>query len=322
MDNMDNIEKQAAQLGIIFTDNERTQATARARARVEAQSTEPATLADRMIALYPRLLASIASMGNVMITLTAQILISLGTPLALALLVFVEHERVMLGIMLFEPSHSLASLASWSLVILNVVLEFTVHYIESSNGYAPDPNHKASLRLSLARLGYWLGIVANWQPMPASPAQRERALLRLVTISILALALFGSMRDAISTQGGAWYEAIISIARDSTLSQFSVWVSGAIFALVAVLSAQTLARYVAHKASELMTSLPTTTPNHDLDTALQTEYALLLDAKLAKRNKATEPARPTLAQPTSPPNGHYGMMNNGHNGNNGHLIKE
>ncbi|MEO0599102.1 MAG: hypothetical protein AAF126_23535, partial [Chloroflexota bacterium] len=97
---------------------------------------------------------------------------------------------------------------------------------------------------------YWFGITDNWQPRHKSPAHSIKVYSRLLTVTILVLALAGSMRDAISQVEGNWVQGIQSIATDSSLSEIVEWSGGLLFALALVVGAQRLTAYIAQRASE------------------------------------------------------------------------
>jgi hypothetical protein len=132
-----------------------------------------------------RFLEFLMGVGDILMTLTQTVIISLGVPLVLVLLLLVEQQRVVHGIMLFEADPVLAAFASWALVILNLVLEFMIHYIEHQAKYTVAASSRFSLRVWLQNARYFLGIDPNWQSRPLSPAQRYKSILRLVTFTIL-----------------------------------------------------------------------------------------------------------------------------------------
>jgi hypothetical protein len=192
------------------------------------------------------------------ITTAAQtFLVSFGVPLVLMLLLVVEHSRVMHGIQLFEQDYTLAWLAALSLVLVNLTLEFLVHYIEHRENYVRPHKSEWSLRLIGRSLSYKLGISKQWQPRPLSPADRYSRLLRLVTFTILSLALAGSMKSAIDKQPGQWHIALRLILTESNLSDMSTWTGGLLFALAAVAGAQNLTAYLAVRAAEIIEAMDT-----------------------------------------------------------------
>jgi len=213
------------------------------------------TFADRWNQFYPRLLKTIVSTGETVLTFSQTVIVSLGIPVVLVLLLIVEHQRVMSGIKLFESSTALASFAGWALVLLNLVLEFQSHHIEHKSGYEQERSLRWSLRIWLSNMAYRLGIGENWNEQPLSPAARYRRLLKLVTFSILALALAGSMRSVIEKTNGAWYDALANILTQSSLLLMLTWAGGLLFAAAAVLSAQGLSRYVAIRCVEIITDM-------------------------------------------------------------------
>lgn len=251
------VEAFAAQQGIALSPADRakiaqTQAAERERlTAIEPQAAVSRSWVDNWNRFYPRLLESIVTIGETVLTVSQTVIVALGVPVVLVLLLIVEHTRVMHGIQLFEVNYHLASFAAWALVMLNLVLEFTVHHVEHRAGYESSRSRRWSLRLWASNMAYRLGLGENWQAVDLSPAERYRRLLRLVTFTILALALAGSMRDVIAQQQGAWYEALVHIVTASTLAEITVWTGGLLFAAAAVLSAQGLSRYVAIRVVEI-----------------------------------------------------------------------
>src|SRR5690606_18090255 len=101
-------------------------------------TTQSRTFADRWNRFYPKLLETIVSLGETVLTFAQTVIVSLGVPVVLVLLLVVEHQRVVHGIQLFETSDELASFAAAALVLLNLVLEFQTHHIEHKAGYEQD----------------------------------------------------------------------------------------------------------------------------------------------------------------------------------------
>jgi len=304
---LEQAEQYAAAQGVLLTPTDRAriaQIQAAERQRLEAAAPAGRTFADRWNAFYPRLLQMIVSLGETLLTFAQTLIVNLGVPLVLVLLLVVEHQRVVHGIMLFEADAALASFAAAALVMLNLVLEFQTHYVEHRAGYEQARALRWSLRIWLQNMAYRLGIGDAWQEQQLSPAQRYRRLLGLVTFSILALALAGSMRTVIEQQPGAWYEAIISIVTESNLGMMMTWAGGLLFAAAAVLSAQGLSRYVAIRCVEILGNMQQTAASDPhaaaVDQAGATAALALIQEKLERRRaKEAEKARPFLV--TEPP---------------------
>ncbi len=195
--------------------------------------------------------------GDIIILLTYTIIIAFGIPLVLGLTVIVEQQRVAHGIALFEVSIEVAQLSSWVLVILNLVLEGQAHHVEHKSGYKAPEAKERSLRILWSDLGYFLGIGQifgwgkEWQARMQSPAQKYYRAGQVVTLSILALALAGSMSAEIAKVSGPWHSGIINLVTNSTLSDMTTWVGGLLFAFAAVISAQASSRYVAARFLEI-----------------------------------------------------------------------
>lgn len=215
------------------------------------------SLVERFNAAYPRFLEALIGAGDVVLMFTRTLIIAFGVPLALVLLLIVEQQRVVHGISLFELDANLATFAAWALVVINLVLELNIHYVEHKAGYEAGRDNRFSLRLWARGAAYTLGMGNDWQPLALSPAQRQRRALRLVTFAILALALAGSMRSVIAQQSGAWYQALENILIGSSLSDMMTWLGGLLFALAAVVTAQVLTRYVAIRTVEIAAGMTT-----------------------------------------------------------------
>lgn len=253
------VEQAAAKLGVRFTSSDhetirKAQAEARKTiaAEAEAQQAERGNgLADRFMNAYPKLLAAIAAAGNVIITFSQAVIVNLGAPIVLVLLLIVEQQRVLHGMALFESSAELANFGAWALVMVNLGLEIIAHHIEFTKGYEAERQTRWSLRIWAKNMAYRLGIGSNWHEQTLSPAAWAHGALSLVTMTILALALAGSMRVVIEQQQGAWYMAIVDIATKSSLLDMMTWLGGLLFAAAAVITAQRLSRYIAIRTVEV-----------------------------------------------------------------------
>lgn len=168
----------------------------------------------------------------------------------LILVLAVEIQRVAHGILLFEKSTNLAYLGAFVLVMMLLTLEFVIHYVESKTGYHQDRKSDFSLRLFARWLGYFLGGGNEWTAHLKSPAHSIKSYSRLLTLTILALALGGSMSDTLATVQGNWMSGIQTIALESSLLEIVEWSGGLLFALALVIGAQRLTAYVAQRAAE------------------------------------------------------------------------
>ena len=129
------IEEYAAQNGVLLSPSDRAKVAAVQESelkRLQLLSKQDTGTATRFVqswnAFYPKLLQFIVSAGETLLTFAQTLIISIGVPLALVLLLIVEHQRVVHGILLFETDNTLASFAGMVLVLLNLILEFLIHY--------------------------------------------------------------------------------------------------------------------------------------------------------------------------------------------------
>jgi hypothetical protein len=198
----------------------------------------------------------LVTVGDWLMLGSQTVIVSFGVPTVLVLAVIVEQQRVQHGIALFEQEPALAALGSWVLVVINLVFEFQAHHIENRAGYKMPDATQFSLRLLAANALYILGIGSAWQARQQSPAKRYYEVGRIVTISILTLALAGSMKaQLISQNNKPWLEGVVSIITDSTLMEMSVWAGGLLFAFAAVTSAQASSRYIATRVVEIRNAM-------------------------------------------------------------------
>lgn len=256
------VEAQAAKLGITLSADDYAAAHKLAeqrRQQLEVEHSTSQTTKNRAAAFvegfnrfYPKFLTALLGIGDVLITATQTVLIAFGVPILLVMLLFVEQQRVDHGMALFEVTGSLAAFSATVLVLANLVFELLISWKENRAGYVEPSRHEFSFRIWASRLSYMLGRSSEWQPRPKSPAQRFKAVLRIITFTILVLALAGSMRGVIEQTNGNWSAAISYIITQSSLLQAVTWLGGLLFAVAAVLSAQALSQYVAQKVIEIV----------------------------------------------------------------------
>lgn len=257
---------------------------------------------DRFNRFYPKFLEALLGIGDVLITAAHTILIAFGIPILLVALMTVEQQRVYFGAMLIDGREALAIGVSWVLVLANLVAELIIHWEEHRKDWKEPDRYDFSLRLFLQQIGYVLGLNTNWKPRKKSPAFWARVILRFITLTILMLAIAGSMRDAMSTTGGAtWYEAIAYIFTRSSLLQMVTWIGGLALAFTFVTAAQGFSQYVAKKVIEIvaiMSSNAADKPNAILETVGITGAAFLMGRiKEAQKQRRTAAA---LAQSFGP----------------------
>lgn len=177
----------------------------------------------------------------------------------LCLVLFVEIQRVAHGIQLFEQSPKSAYTGAFVLVMMLLTLEFVIHYIESKSDYHQERKSDFSLRHFGQWFLYFIGYQdkdkgITWQARLKSPAQAIKSYSRLLTMTILALALGGSMSDALANVSGNWMQGLQTILLESSLLEIVEWSGGLLFALALVVGAQRLTAYVAQRASETLLS--------------------------------------------------------------------
>jgi hypothetical protein len=336
MNTLNEVENYAAQHGIILTPADRVKITQIQQSELERQrALNPETVtvksyADKFNEHYPRLLDAMLGIGDVVLTFAKTVILAAGIPAALVGLLVVEHHRIVQGILLFDANYTFAAIAAAVLVAVNLILEFQSHHIEHTAGWKQETARRWSLRLWWDDVKYAAGVGNSWKVRELSPAARYHRLLKLVTFTILALALVGSMRDVIQTTPGTWHIALISIVTDSDLLRMGTWLSGLLFALAAVLTAQGLSRYVAIRCVEIIHAMKSnaTTQKSNLY-AVEVERAgaaaalALINEKLSKRQEkqaekipfgTTPPIGDALASiPTTKPA-------NGNGNGNGHSL--
>jgi hypothetical protein len=257
------VEALAAKYGITFSPDDYAQAHERAEQRRsqmehsiatgDSVKTGAAALVEKFNRFYPKFLQALLGIGDVLITATQTVLIAFGVPVVLVMLLIVEQQRVYYGERLFEVHDGLATFGAWVLVVLNLLFELVISWEEHRRGWTEPQKHEFSFRILSSRIAYMFGRSTDWQPRAKSPALRFKVALRIVTVTILALALGGSMQAVIEGVGGAnWLDALGQILTRSTLIQMVTWVGGSFFTAAAVFSAQALSQYVARKVIEIV----------------------------------------------------------------------
>ena len=145
----------AASLGINTTASDRNwihqaQEVERKRLKAFHAHTELrglARLADWVNQYFPRSLEALISTGDMLLAFTRTLIVAFGVPSVLGLLMVVEHQRVVHGLLFFETDPAMAAFAAWALVILNLVLEIQIHHVEHQAGFRTPRPAQFSLRL-------------------------------------------------------------------------------------------------------------------------------------------------------------------------------
>ncbi len=311
------VETWASENGIMLTPADRQKIASIQKAereRLEAitpsASPKRITWADKFNAFYPKLIDSLLSGANIAMTFAKTVMLAVGIPAVLVGLLIVEHHRVYEGITLFDKNGTFASIGAIVFVVLNLLLELNIHHIEHKSGYQAHAENAFSLRLLWSSLKYKLGLGSDWQPKPLSPAERQKRLSRWVTMTILVLALLGSMKDVIAQTEGAWYTALISILTDSDLLLMGTWVAGLLVAFCAVLGAQVLARFVSQQTVEVLADMIAKRDSVNVDASdihaeavefagANTALALIQDKLDVKAQKAQQKAQAVATAPVT-----------------------
>lgn len=208
---------------------------------------------DKFNRFYPKFLQTLLGIGDVMITGVHTLLIAFGVPILLTALMTVEQQRVYYGAMLIDGREALATGIAWVLVLANLVAELVKHWEEHRQHWKEPARYEFSLRILWQQIAYILGFNSSWSAHEKSPAFWARLILRFITITILMLAVAGSMKDAMNTTGGAtWFEAVVFIFTRSTLLQMVTWIGGLALAFTFVIAAQGFSQYVAKKVIEIV----------------------------------------------------------------------
>jgi hypothetical protein len=265
------VEAMAAKVGIAFkhddyaaayaVGDQRREQVEREAEQSERQRSKTGQWVDRFNRFYPKFLQSLHATGDVLITATHTVLIAFGVPVVLLVFMIVEQGRVSHGIRLFDATEALAMLGAWAVVIANLLLELLISWREHQAGWTAPPQYAFSFRLWAIRLRYMFGQSVDWKPSPKSPAHRFKGVLRIITITILALALAGSMQAVLQQSAGDWYAALMRIVMHSTLSEIVTWIGGLLFAFAVVLTAQALSHYVAERVIEIVAAMQSTGDN-------------------------------------------------------------
>lgn len=190
------------------------------------------------------------ALSGALMVIGQTIISAFGVIVILVFVVIVEIQRVAHGVQLFEESGAYTGAAV--LVLLLLTLEFIVHYVETKENYQHEQQNAFSLRQFREWLKYFIGFGQHYIARPLSPAQRIKSYSQLLTLTILALALAGSMDTAISQVQGTWIEGLQAILFQSSLAEIVEWVAGVLFALTLVIGSQRITAYVAQRAAETL----------------------------------------------------------------------
>lgn len=281
-------EEFAARQGVTLTakDRERIADLQNAeRARIDA-TTKATGRMDRFNALYAKSLDLLLHITNLAQALARTLIIGVGIPLVLVFLVINEQQRLAAGIGLFEEVRHYADFGAWAVVLLNLGLEFVIHYEDTRRGWDDGKRHAWSLRIAAQNALYRLGIGKTWVAREQPPSAWARRLLRTVTLAILALSLAGSMRDELALQQGKpWHEGFVATIEQSDILLFAAWAGGLLFAAVAVLGAQGLARYIARRTAEIIEEISSEHSTAHDESALDAVATAYLMAKVAKQQQ-------------------------------------
>lgn len=244
---------------------------------------------DRALASMPKVMSAIDSVALIGFKLLQGIFSTLGIFLVLIAVVVVEIGRVKHGVAMFEGSGSAAFQASFVLVMLNLLLEFLIHYVESRVSWQAEKRYMFSLRLLWQRVAYVLGISNDWTSIEKSPASGLRTFQFILSFGILWLALMGSVGDMLNADL-VWHVALIDVFFYSTADAFQIWANGLVVSVLLVFGSQRLTAYIAHKAGESVS----TVTDFDPETYHQQAYADELMVRIKAKALAKQTPSPSL----------------------------
>lgn len=213
-----------------------------------------------------RILASLITLSDVLMVFMQTLIISFGTMILMALLLWVEQDAVSHGVAVYEAAPDKAAAAAAILVLFNFAVKFWEVYIEDKardqrTRYRPDKQYAFSLRNLASSLLYFLGIGKGWKRRELSPATGFAHIRRVITVTMLCLAFIGRTHDAIQKvsvieeKSIAWQQGLGLIFANSTLADITVWITALIFTFAAVIAAQRLTQYIAVRVVEIMQRL-------------------------------------------------------------------
>lgn len=207
---------------------------------------------------YPKLLNFIAEFTNIVFSLLKTLFNTIFIPVILIGVIIVEIPRVQSGIQIFDPNPDHAKIGAIVLVLLVLVLELLVQYLEQKDGYEKSKNYVFSIRTFLSRIRYFIGYGDDFEPKLKSPATRYKNVLALVRNGVIFLSVVGTMQFAIEAASESdlpWHQAIVEVFYNSDLQTITNWLVGLVFALIIVRSSTSLSSYigiVAYDAQETL----------------------------------------------------------------------
>lgn len=313
---MKDAERHAAQAGVTLTASEREKIAAlqnaeRERLKVTQAKKERWTW-EWFNGMYAGVLETILHLQDLLQAGARTLIVGFGITAILVIALVVEQQRLVEGVLLFEKSHEIAERAAWFLVLLNAALEFVIFYEDNRRGWQSDNRQVWSLKIAVNNLRYRFGIGDDWTERKHPPSFWARQMLRLITWVVLALALFGSMKEEMAAHANNYLAALGTILTQSTLLEMATWLSGFLFALAAVRGAQGTARYLAARTAEVTEELKAQRTNNNTDESAVDAVAIdYIMAKLAKQEakERAKAERKTDAQvidaePVTAGNGH------------------
>lgn len=250
-------ENWAAAQGVKLTANDRAKIAEAQRAEQKrlAALGDGGSFTDRFNASYAKFLDAMLHLQDLVQAFGRTLIVGFGMTAILIIALIVEQERLVAGFQMFEAREHIAHYAAWFLVLLNAALEFVVFFEDDRRGWNDKNQQVWSLRIFARNMAYRLGIGKTWQARELPPSHWARQLLRLITIVVLTLALFGSMKEEMLKHDSNYLKTLHIILTESTLYEIATWLGGFLFALAAVRGAQGTARYLAYRTAEVIEDL-------------------------------------------------------------------
>jgi hypothetical protein len=255
MTTLEDVRNYAAQYGVNIgkADYQAAATNAEQRLNDKKATMTDVSRVDKALAAMPKLMSAIDGYALVGFKLLQGLFSTVGIFVVLIAVVVVEIGRVKHGVEMFESSGAAAFQAAFVLVMLNLLLEFLIHYVESRAAWHIQKSYAFSLRIIWKRIMYVLGISENWTSIEKSPASGLRTFQMLLSIGILWLALMGSVGNMLRPEL-VWHRAIVDVFFHSQAGAFVVWANGLVVSVLLVFGSQRLTAYIAQKAAEQVKS--------------------------------------------------------------------
>ncbi len=289
--NLSELRQQVMELGIDLSSKQQQTAISSRRAGAREAALAGATTAqpssDQLMHAIER---AIIGTGNTLTLLLMLLLSNIALPVGIVGLAVVEMQRVGDGISLFDANHA-GLMAVVAVSFYMVLLVVKAHMQINATGTLE--KSVWSLRLFRRSVSYRLGTGAQWSEQKTTGLERIEATIKSVAWVIIILGTVGSMKVKLASVGGAWYQALIMMATESTLTDFLTYLGGFIFTAALLAATHWGVGYAYERYARLRPDVRADADTSAHEDAAEAQYLQFMIAKLEQKRsseKAEQPA--------------------------------